>query len=320
MTTPPQPTPGDRREDRAQAVADTVAAIYGQAELVLIASVAAVARRVAAGVMVPTVARRRVAQAAQAVFDAASPRIRATLDSALASAPHSDQLAQLLDQAADTAMASALEALAAALPAQDMPTGPPGSALSLPRIQAAQTALDALAALGIIGFVDRAGRRWDLTSYVEMATRTAVSNAWDDLHAAALVRTGLDLVRVSTYSLEGSCAQCRPWLGRVLSLTGATVGHPTLAAAKAAGFRHPNCRCFWTPLGTAVAADAVDPAALARAARVYAASQRQRALEREVRKAARRAHAAITPVARSAARRDLATARTVSDAHRRRTH
>lgn len=317
MTALPQSTPGDQREDRAQAVADAVAAVYGQAELVLIATVASVARRVAAGVMPPAVARRRVAQTARAVFDAAAPRIRATLDSALASAPHAAQLAQLLDQAADTATASALEALTAALPARAMPTGSPGSALSLPRIQAAQKALDALALLGIVGFVDSAGRRWGLTSYVEMATRTTVSNAWDDLHAAALVRSGLDLVQVSTYSPEGSCAQCRPWLGRILSLTGATADRPTLAQAKAAGFRHPNCRCFWIPLGTAATADAA-PAGLARAARAYAASQRQRALEREVRRAQRRAHAAITPAARSAARRHLATARAALDVHLRR--
>jgi hypothetical protein len=334
VTTPLPSTPGDQREDRAQAVADAVAAVYGQAELVLIATIAAVARRVAAGVMVPTVARRKVAQAAQVVFDAAAPRIRSTLDATIDWAPHTAQLAHLLDQATDTAMTSAQNALTAALPSAEplagahglavqravdsTRSGLPGTSLSLSRIQAAQKALDDLAAQGITGFVDRSGRRWDLTAYVEMVTRTAISNAWDDLQAAAIVRSGLDLIRVSTHSLEGSCAQCRPWLGRILSLTGGA-GHPSLAAAKAAGFRHPNCRCFWAPLGAGVAADVVNPVALDQAAAVYRASQRQRALEREVRKAGRRAHAAIIPAARAAARRDLATARAASDAHRRST-
>jgi hypothetical protein len=320
VTTPLPSTPGDRREDHAQAVADAVAAVYGQAELVLIATVASVARRVAAGVMPPTVARRKVDQAARTVFDTAAPRIRATLDAAIASAPHTAQLTHLLDQAADTATASAQDALTAALPGPEPAAeaqGVPRSSLSLPRIQAAQTALESLAVLGVIGFVDRAGRRWDLASYTEMATRTAVSNAWDGLHAAAMVRAGLDLVRVATYSLEGSCAQCRPWLGRVLSLTGATADRPTLAEAKAAGFRHPNCRCFWLPVRAGVATVTVDQAALDHAARLYAASQRQRALGREVRKAARRAHAAITPAARASARRDLAAVRAAIDTHRR---
>jgi minor capsid protein 2 len=123
--------------------------------------------------------------------------------------------------------------------------GFPGSSLSLSRIQAAQKALDRFAEHGITGFTDRAGRDWDLLSYVEMATRTAVSHAYDNLHNAALVRSGIDLVTVYTHSAEGSCPQCLPWLGKTLSLTGQTPGHPTMAQARATGFRHPNCRCDW---------------------------------------------------------------------------
>ena len=160
-------------------------------------------------------------------------------------------------------------------------------------------------------------RRWNIVSYVEMATRTAISNAWDDLQAAAMTRSGLDLVVVSTHSSEGSCRHCLPWLGRALSLAGATHGVPTLEDAKAAGFRHPNCRCFWTPLGAGVMADVTNPVPVERAAAVYKASQRQRALERRVREAGRRAAAAITPAARAKARRDLAAARAESEAHRR---
>lgn len=135
--------------------------------------------------------------------------------------------------------------------------GLPGTSLSLSRIQAAQKALDDLTGRGITGFTDRAGRNWDLLAYVEMATRTAVSNAYDNLQAAAMIRGGADLVLAVTFSPEGSCPRCLPWLGKVLSLTGATTGTAkitdaagtvvshevagTLAEAKAAGFRHPNC-------------------------------------------------------------------------------
>jgi hypothetical protein len=196
--------------------------------------------------------------------------------------------------------------------------GLPATSLSLSRIQAAQKALDDLASQGITGFVDKAGRRWDLASYVEMATRTAVSNAWDDHQAAALIRAGVDLVLVGTHSTEGSCPRCLPWLGRTLSLAGATADFPTLAEAKAAGFRHPNCRCSWAPIGVGVAAEVASPVEVERAAAVYKASQRQRALERCVRAAHRMTAAAATPAARAKARRELQAAKLAAEQHRRR--
>src|SRR3954470_10094593 len=39
--------------------------------------------------------------------------------------------------------------------------------------RAAQRALDRIAHLGVVDFVDQAGRRWTMQSYVEMAVRTA---------------------------------------------------------------------------------------------------------------------------------------------------
>lgn len=342
-------TRGDQREDHAQETADAVAAIVAAVELLLIATVASLARKVAGGAMLPAVAQRRLQHTTTVLFDRAAPRIRAVLDEAVSGTtagvrqgvaadrgreaalavgtPDVTPLAQSLDQALNTATAAVQDGLTEAQQAADAVQGAiastrggmPGSSLSLSRIQAAQKALDDLAERGITGYVDKAGRRWNLTSYVEMATRTAVSKAWDELQSAAMTRSGLDLVVVSTHSTEGSCRHCLPWLGRTLSLTGATHGVPTLDDAKAAGFRHPNCRCFWTPLGAGVMADVTSPVPLDRAAAVYKASQKQRALERRVREAGRRAHAAITPQARAKARRDLAAARAASEAHRRRT-
>jgi Phage minor capsid protein 2 len=200
---------------------------------------------------------------------------------------------------------------------RDTRGGAPYSSLSYSRLQAAQKALDDLAAHGITGFTDSAGRRWDLATYVEMATRTAVSNMWDDLQAAAMVRSGVDLAVIGTRSTEGSCPHCLPWLGRTISLTGATEGYPTYDEARATGFRHPNCRCYIAGLGGHGAQDVTNPVAIDQAAQVYRVSQRQRALERRVRAAGRRYEAAITPQAKRRARADLATARAASEAHRR---
>lgn len=375
MTTPQPQTPGDAREDHAQAVAASVAAIYAQIELVLIGTVASLARKVAAGAMSKAVAVRRLRQTAGTVFAAATPKIRAALDDAVEATseaahgaitvplptapsaaadtlPYTQPLARSLDDAADKATTALQDTLTAAADAADKATaelpapgrrtltaaarkptifdravsgaigetrgGMPYSSLSLSRIQAAQKALDTLASQGVTGFTDRAGRNWDLASYVEMATRTAVSNAWDDMQAKAMVRSGLDLVFTYTHSTEGSCPRCIPWLGKTLSLTGATRGYPTLDEAKAAGFRHPNCRCTWVAEGSGVA-EVTNPVALGQAATVYKASQEQRALERKVRTAGRRANAAITPHARTKARHELATARAASAEHRRRT-
>lgn len=207
------------------------------------------------------------------------------------------------------------------------------TSLSLSRIQAAQKALDQLADEGITGFTDRAGRDWDLVSYIEMATRTAVSNAYDDLQNRALVRGGHDLVFVYSLSPEGSCPHCLPWLGKVLSLTGATTGdvavtladgtiwhgtvHATLAEARQTGFRHPSCRCSMLPVVNGMDLGPVSfiPVADDQAADVYEASQSQRALERAVRLHGRQSAAAITPAARSQAARKLAAARHAADAH-----
>ena len=363
-------SPGDQREDHAEAVAAAIAAIYQQAELVIIAAVAYFARKAATGALLPAVAERKLQQAITAVYEQVRPKVEAELGAAVkdlqavpqaALGPSLPQaqgmpspaggtqagdlspLADSIEAAQDTAQQSAASALSDAVTAADaVAPGPapgiyrgtadayryavqgaiedrggmPGASLSLSRIQAAQQALDDLTAHGITGFTDAAGRNWDLATYVEMATRTAVSNAWDDLQAAAMQRSGLDLIETYTHSTEGSCPLCIPWLGRTLSLTGATPGYPTLVEAKAAGFRHPRCRCSWVPLGAGVMAEVTNPVPTGEAAAAYEASQKQRALERDVRRAGRRAHAAITTQERTRARRELAAARAASEHHR----
>ena len=216
---------------------------------------------------------------------------------------------------------------------EDTRGGLPYSTLSLSRIQAAQKALDTLTANGVTGFTDRAGRNWDLLSYVEMATRTAVGNLYDNLTNAAMIRGGHDLIWTLTHSSEGSCPLCIPWLGKVLSLTGNTTGAVeitdaggqlvsvdvagTLNEARALGFRHPNCRCGWIPFvpGADLAAASFMAVPEAEAAAAYEASQRQRALERKVRAAARRATTAMSPAERRMAEADLRRAQAAADKH-----
>lgn len=253
--------------------------------------------------------------------------------------PWEQELADLLDNAGDHAERSAEADLSAVLNAiESAPVEPqnpyeaaldramgehggfPGSSLSARRIRAAQAMLNDLAERGITGFTDKAGRKWDLASYVEMATRTAVSNAWDEMQANAAARAGIDLADTGTYSTEGSCPACLPWLNRRISLTGATPGYPTLAEAKDAGWRHPSCRCWFSPVGLQRMPEMPSPVDLADSAAAYKASQRQRGLERLVREAERKHHAAITPQAKGRTRREHLLAREASEAHRRKHH
>ena len=191
--------------------------------------------------------------------------------------------------------------------------------MSLSRLHTARKALDDLAARGGTAFTDKTGRSWDLATYVEMATRTAVSQMWDEMQAGAMIRSGMDLIFTYTHSMEGSCPLCIPWFGKVLSLMSATAGYPALDEARAAGFRHTNCRCTWVADGSGQAAEVTNPVPIEQAAEVYKASQRQRLLERRVQAAGRREAAAMTPRGRTRARRGLAAAKAASAEHRQRT-
>jgi hypothetical protein len=86
------------------------------------------------------------------------------------------------------------------------------------RLAAAQVAWERLLARGITGFVDKSGRRWQLASYVEMATRTTVAQAAVEGHLDRLRAGGIDLVIVSDAPQE--CVRCRPWEGKVLARSG----------------------------------------------------------------------------------------------------
>lgn len=157
------------------------------------------------------------------------------------------------------------------------------------RRQVAQAALNRLAGHGITGFVDRAGRNWDLVSYVEMATRTATGRAAVDGHNTRLLEAGRQLVIVSDAPQE--CPICRPYEGRVLSLTPLVPegADGTLEAARAGGLFHPNCRhstSLYQPGVTKRYTDTADPDG-------DRARQQLRYLERQTRDWKRRAAIAL---------------------------
>lgn len=190
----------------------------------------------------------------------------------------------------------------------------------LTRRKATQDALNGFAARGIDGFTDKAGRTWHIDTYAEMATRTGAAHALRTAYEGELIARGEDLVIVTgnTYT----CRLCAPWQDKVLSLTGlypagthrlpSAVGDGyvtvhvagTLEEARAAGLHHPNCthsEGLYLPGATVI-----EPGTMGiRDAETYDASQKQRALEREIRKQKRLLVAAITGEAESKARAEI---------------
>jgi hypothetical protein len=164
------------------------------------------------------------------------------------------------------------------------------------RMQTAQASLNKLALKGITGFVDRAGRRWDLASYVEMATRTTSARAALQGHIDRQLAIGNDLVMVSSFS--ATCPICAPWAGKVLSISGKDARFPSLDSAKAAGLFHPNCKHTITAYFEGM--DYQEPNFPYQPER-YNAIQRQRYNERQIRKWKRVEAVAMDPASKARA-------------------
>ncbi|MEU1168879.1 phage minor capsid protein, partial [Streptomyces sp. NPDC005921] len=182
------------------------------------------------------------------------------------------------------------------------------------RRQATQDAMRRFAGEGIRAFIDKAGRRWQLPTYAEMAVRTSVARAATEAHMRTLSEAGVELVIVSDSPRE--CPLCRPWEGKVLAIDGPTgprtveVEHAiedgrmvpvrvagTLDEARLSGLQHPNCRhsvSAYTPGITRTEQATSDPDG-------YRAGQRQREIERHIRKFKRLEAGAVTPEAQRAA-------------------
>jgi hypothetical protein len=159
---------------------------------------------------------------------------------------------------------------------------------AITRREAAQKALSSFADAGVKGFIDSSGRAWDLSSYAEMAVRSSTGRAAVGGHAESLQDNGQDLVMISDAPEE--CELCRPWEGKVVSLSGTNKKYPSLGDAEADGLFHPGCRHdieVFIEGVTRPMQRTADPVGLAQ--RVE-----QRRLERGVRQWKRRTATAIT--------------------------
>lgn len=141
------------------------------------------------------------------------------------------------------------------------------------------------------------GRRVNVSSYAEMALRTASQRATFMGEGTKRNEWGVHTIVVSAHAT--SCDLCVPWQARVLIDDVYSDGrpdgqYPLLSTAMKAGLLHPNCRHTLSTFfpGVSRLPKSVDEET---AWRNYEAEQRQRAIERQIRRWKRREVGSLDP-------------------------
>ena len=88
--------------------------------------------------------------------------------------------------------------------------------------EAVQREMNDFANRGITSFVDVAGRHWDMETYAEMATLTAIERATIEGYTDTMEEYGFDLAEISSHF--GACPVCEAWEGVIVSVSGETYG------------------------------------------------------------------------------------------------
>ena len=162
--------------------------------------------------------------------------------------------------------------------------------------EAVRKAVKRMADDGLTGFVDRGGHHWSPEAYVSMDIRTTVTNTAHQSTWARCDEYGLDLIVVSVKAAARPL--CYPWQGKVLSrdnrardvtdLDGNTIHVYAMSESsygQPAGLFGINCGHFSSPFFPGMSKARGEPEPEAVNAEQYAQSQRQRALERKIRRA-----------------------------------
>lgn len=140
---------------------------------------------------------------------------------------------------------------------------------------------------GIPALVDSAGREWTTEAYAQTIIRTTANNAANDVQLARMEELGEDLVEISSHL--GSRPEHADFQGRIYSVSGRSKKYPPLSVTgygTAGGIGGVNCRhaLYLYPEGTK---KTFAPQPEKRNEEAYKNSQKQRYLERQVRKAKR---------------------------------
>jgi hypothetical protein len=138
---------------------------------------------------------------------------------------------------------------------------------------------------GIPALIDKAGHHWSIEGYIPLVTRTISNNIANQAQWSRMDSYDLDLIEVSSHL--GARPLCAPYQGHIFSRNGNSSKYPALSSTsygKAAGLFGCNCRHVSYPYIPGVSRKTYSPYPAAENAAVYAQSQQQRYLERQIRK------------------------------------
>lgn len=139
---------------------------------------------------------------------------------------------------------------------------------------------------GVPALVDSAGRNWSIEGYIPMVTRTMSNNVANQTQWDRMDSYGLDLIEVSTVAAPRP--GCAPYQGHIYSKNGQDKRYPPFSETsygEPAGILGCNCHHVTYPYIPGVSIKRYEPIPLGEAHAAYEQSQKQRYLERQIRKA-----------------------------------
>lgn len=142
---------------------------------------------------------------------------------------------------------------------------------------------------GLPALIDKAGKRWTPEAYINMVTRTISSQVTAKAQEARMDDYDIDLVEISSH--HGSRPSHVEYQGRIYSRSGKAKTYPPLSSTsygKIDGIvTGINCKHVFYPYVHGKSIKRYQPYDKKESEKVYQQSQKQRAIEREIRKAKR---------------------------------
>ncbi|MBR6982124.1 MAG: hypothetical protein IKH75_01100 [Ruminococcus sp.] len=154
--------------------------------------------------------------------------------------------------------------------------------------------LEEFAKKGISGFVDKNGHSWDMATYAEMATLTAIERATLYGYVDTMQEYGYDLAIISSHA--GACPLCVSWEDVIVSVSGNDLDYPSLDDAIDAGCFHPRCLHYLSTYYPGITEGGRNaPRPVEEPSNEYSSRQLQRYYERKIREWKRRMAVATDP-------------------------
>lgn len=93
---------------------------------------------------------------------------------------------------------------------------------------------------GFVGIIDKAGRKWKMSNYVDMVVKTKYKQArFEGLRTKAL-EDDIDLAIISSHGAKDAC---RKYEGMIISMNGTTKGYPSYSELRKSNeIFHPRCK------------------------------------------------------------------------------